>query len=99
MVDRGQAVAAVGIPWYRRHDYKRALEIMSDRDVLPITFDKWQSAAENVERGLRSKGHTAVRAHLDPDEFIAWCAEHGHDPNASGRNAFAAAVAYRMVRN
>ncbi|MHA3791621.1 hypothetical protein [Sphingomonas sp. YL-JM2C] len=80
---------AVGICWYRRADYKRVLEIMADRDVLPSTFDKWQSRAEGAERALKGAGHQVYRAVIDPDHFVEWCNANGHDVDAKGRNAFA----------
>lgn len=82
--------AGVGITWYKRADYKRILEIMVDRENLPPTFDKWQSLAEKAEEMIRRQGRVPLRAHLDPDKFVAWCAERGLDINANARTRFAA---------
>lgn len=39
--------------WYRREDYPRILEIMTDHDRLHRTYDEWQNAAEEGERQFR----------------------------------------------
>ena len=38
-----------------------------------------------------------VRAHLDPDEFVAWCAGHGMNVDAKARTRWASEVAYREL--
>jgi hypothetical protein len=88
-----------GIAWYRRADYRRILEIMTDREKLPVTFDKWQSQAEHAERQLKAQGHFIIRVHIDPEDFVAWCAANGLDIDAKGRMAFVNGEVYRQVRD
>ncbi|MGZ3309798.1 MAG: hypothetical protein ACXU8R_14870 [Xanthobacteraceae bacterium] len=85
-------VRTLGIPWYRREDYPRILEIMEDARILPLTFDEWQRKAEGVEH---ISGAPAVRVMIDPDEFLAWCAREGRPVDGKARATFAAEGAAR----
>ncbi len=99
MFDRiSPAVRAVGMAWYRRADYTRIKQVMVDSEKLPTTFDKWQTLAEKGEQQLKAKGHLVIRVHIDPEEFVAWCASNNCEVDADGRMAFANAEAYRQVR-
>lgn len=81
---------AVGIPWYKRADYPRIVQVMADPELLPETFDKWQFKAEKMEALFRREGRNPIRVPLDPEKFVAWCARYGCDVDAAGRRAFAA---------
>ncbi|BEV00100.1 hypothetical protein [Novosphingobium olei] len=85
----------VGLVWYRRADYRRVLEVMLDAENLPRTFDKWQGQAERAETDFKRRGHATVRAYVDPNDFVAWCAATGHQVDAKGRNAWANLAARR----
>lgn len=78
-----------GIPWYKRADYARILEIMVDAELLPVTFDQWQGKAEKIERDLIRAGTPVHRVHVDPQQFVTWCAGRGLHVDADGRRAFA----------
>jgi formylglycine-generating enzyme required for sulfatase activity len=86
-------VSVVGIAWYERADYPRILEIMTDRDKLPPTFNKWEKLAEDTERTAKGRGITVVRAKIKPDEFVDWCAKNGLNVGAEGRTRYGALVA------
>jgi hypothetical protein len=79
----------VSIPWYRRRDYPRLLEIMDDAGNLPVTYDAWHTTAERGERELKAAGSVVVRAPITPDEFVIWCRELGLKPGADARTHFA----------
>ena len=83
-----QQSSSLGIGWYSRKDYPRILEIMEDAHVLPPTYELWSKKAEGLERGAAALGAIVVRASIEPEEFVAWCASHGMKPDAKGRNAF-----------
>ena len=85
---------AVGIPWYRREDYGRILDVMVDRHVLPDTFEEWRKKAGGLESHYRSQGVLTVRAVIDPGEFTAWCRARGLNVDAQGRMAFANEAAF-----
>lgn len=90
-------VSAVGIPWYAREDYRAILEVMTDADKLPKTFEAWRERAEELERQIKSRGHIVVRAAIKPQEFSAWCIARGLNVDANARNLFAAGVARDAV--
>lgn len=92
-MERRMGISAVGIPWYKRSDYARILEVMEDRDKLPLTFDKWQSKAEQIERQTRTAGKIVARAYIDPDHFVAWCAANGLHIDSHARGMWASEVA------
>ena len=52
---------ATGLAWYRREDYPRILQIMTD--------GYRQSAAEGCVSKLERQGDMVVRAVIDPDKF------------------------------
>lgn len=82
-------VEVVGIPWYKREDYPRLLQIFEDSAKLPVTFDGWLSKAENIAKKFEERGVLVVRAVIDPDTFSAWCASQKLKVDASARTMFA----------
>jgi len=92
-------VRATGIPWYRREDYRRIREIMTDRDKLHTAHRDWEKAAESLEAHLKGQGHVVVRAVIDPEQFVIWCAARGLNIDAQARSRFANEMAHAQVRN
>lgn len=92
-MENRMGISAVGIPWYKRADYALILEVMEDKEKLPLTFDKWQSKAEQFERQAKASGKTVARAYIDPDHFVAWCAENGLHVDANARGRWASELA------
>lgn len=92
-------IRAMGMAWYKREDYPRILQIMEDADKLAPTHEKWQYAAHKGERELQAKGTLVIRAIIDPDEFLAYCARHELKVDAQARTRFAAERAAEQVRS
>jgi hypothetical protein len=80
----------IGLPWYRREDYSRLREMMSDRHNLAPTYDQWLAAAENNESVGRQAGLEIVRVMIEPEAFARWCAEKGMEPGSAARKGYAA---------
>jgi hypothetical protein len=80
----------IGLPWYRREDYSRLREMMSDRHNLAPTYDQWLAAAENNESVGRQAGLEIVRVMIEPEAFARWCAEKGMEPGSAARTGYAA---------
>lgn len=91
-------ISAVAVPWYKREDYARILEVMSDAHLLPPTFEKWEWRANQVIDQVKNSGSVPVKAHLEPDAFVAWCKGRGMDLDAKARIAFANHVAAAMYQ-
>ncbi|SEM62319.1 hypothetical protein SAMN05192583_0868 [Sphingomonas gellani] len=96
-MEAGRRVDALGIAWYKRADYSRILEVMEDSDKLPITFDRWQSQAEGLETGFKKRGVPTFRAHIDPEHFVAWCADRGLNVDAEARQRWGSELAHQRL--
>jgi len=92
-------VAATGIPWYRRADWSWIVAVMDDADRLPASYDAWLAKAEQVIQNVEREGGIAVKAHLDPDAFPAWCRERGLNVDARARMQYASWVAAEAHRH
>ncbi len=90
-------IQATGLAWYRREDYPRILAMMTDADLLPGTWEEWRTKANATERYLQKRG-PVVRAYIDPDKFLEWCATEGFQPNAKARTLFASETAHRAYQ-
>jgi hypothetical protein len=76
-------------PWYRREEYALILEIMDDRDTLPLNFDEWEKNAESERAAAKREGVTLIPVFLDPDEFFTFCKEKKISPNSVTAAEFA----------
>jgi hypothetical protein len=85
--------------WYRADDYPKILRIMIDSDCLPQTFREFERKAETGFREMTAKGHVVERVYIDPDEFVAWCAERGVELDTRARQRFCAEFVARKYKN
>jgi hypothetical protein len=85
----------VGMAWYRPAEYRQAREVMADADELPRTYSEWLKKAKRVERGLRAKGTAVTHVIVEPETFLAWCAQTGAVADAEARSEFASAEVAR----
>jgi hypothetical protein len=77
------------LPWYDPHDYQALLELFSDPDKLPTTYDAWLERAEGVERQFKKAGYTVTRIWIRPILFAAWCKDRNVSPDQAARFTFA----------
>src|SRR3954451_11886852 len=73
---------AVGAYWINEGDYPALLRIFPDGNRMPRTWAEWLKIAEEMESGLKAYGQVVMRARIDPNTFLDWCAAHG---TSSGR--------------
>jgi len=92
-------IRAIGIAWYSRQDYQRALEMMDDADQLPGTFDQWLKRAEATEQEMKRAGHVTVRTIIKPEEFTAWCRAKGLKLDAKARSQWSSEFASRVEQS
>ena len=92
-----QKVRAIGIPWYREEDWGAIRSIMTDAHKLHVSHKDWLKAAEGLEQNIKRSGEIVERAYIDPDEFPGWCAVHGLNVDADGRNRFASEFVARIM--
>jgi hypothetical protein len=77
------------LPWYARGDYSALLELVSDPDMLPVTYDAWLKRAKRTESMMQKAGFGVVRIWIRPVPFAAWCKERNVSPNQVARLTFA----------
>ncbi|HZH51134.1 MAG TPA: hypothetical protein VEZ16_04550 [Microvirga sp.] len=75
----------IGMLWYGREDYPRIRSMMSDPHNLAPSYDQWLMAAENNARVAEEAGLGVVRVAITPDDFAAWCAKRGLEPDGNAR--------------
>jgi hypothetical protein len=79
----------IGIAWYKdAATYRRALEIFTDAENMPASFEDWKALVGRQCEIIKENGDSALRADIDPETLLAWCASRGHKANAQGRIAF-----------
>ncbi|HJV90988.1 MAG TPA: hypothetical protein VJ623_11840, partial [Holophagaceae bacterium] len=71
----------------------RILEVMEDGQALPRTFEEWEGKALKALEKVKAAGLVAVKAHIEPEAFLAWCKAHSYRPNSEARQAFGGYVA------
>jgi hypothetical protein len=89
----GTGLKGTPFPWFDRESYPHILEVMLDHDLLPPTYDRWLKQAQRVLEKARRDGLKPIRAHIDPDRFLAWCADNGSEPDGMARLAYAGYIA------
>lgn len=77
------------LPWYHRSDYAALLEVFSDTDNMPATYDAWLDRAEQTEKQLQNAGVDVARIWIKPAPFAAWCQERNISPDQWARLTFA----------
>ena len=63
----------LALPWFARSDYPALLDLFSDANMLPATFDAWLERAELVERPFQKAGFGVAKIWIRPVPFAAWC--------------------------
>lgn len=89
----GFQLAGTPFPWFDRESYPHVLDVMVDHDLLPKSYDGWLKQAQRVLEKARRDGQRPIRAHIDPDRFLAWCTENGVTPDSVARLSYAGHVA------
>ena len=77
------------LPWYARGDYPALLQLFSDSDLLPATYDGWLERAQIVERQFQKAGFGVAKIWIRPVPFAAWCEERNVSPDQAARLTFA----------
>jgi len=91
-------IGAMGIPWYRREDYPRIRKIMADGERFAEAYDDWLHRAEAIERRIAANGVPAIRAVIDPGQFLIWCEIRALKCDSQARGRFAAEKARDAIR-
>jgi hypothetical protein len=76
-------VAAPALPWFTRSDYPALLELFSDANKLPTTYDAWLERAERIEREFQKAGFGISKTWIRPIPFATWCDEQTIPPDSA----------------
>jgi hypothetical protein len=79
---------AFALPWFARSDYPALLDLFSDSDLLPATYDAWLERAQGVERQFQKAGFDISKIWIRPIPFVAWCNERNISPDQVARLTF-----------
>jgi hypothetical protein len=90
----GPPPPVAALPWYARGDYAALLELLSDPDMLPATYDAWLKRAERTESQMQKAGFGVVRIWIRPIAFAAWCKERNVSPDQAARLTFVNCAAH-----
>lgn len=85
-----EQIKALGVAWYTRQNYARVLAVMEDAHLLPDTFDAWLYKAEKLLKDVVREGGVPIKAHIDPETFVAWCRARGLNVDANARRNYCA---------
>lgn len=84
--------AVTFVAWFRKEDWSRWREMVSDKPRFAGTFDAWLANAKAMVQKMEWKGHTVKTVVVDPEECAAWCQERGRPLDAPHRSAYAVFV-------
>jgi hypothetical protein len=80
-----QIETRIGIGWYKPDQWKRLLEISSDRKELHPTFEAWLSEAEQSLRLYRKLGVPVETLEVDVEQMLEWLHKHNMKVNGATR--------------
>lgn len=79
----------VGIAWFKDEaTYQRARGVFTDSGNLPAGYDDWKALVERQVELIKGAGNIALRADIDPETFVSWCASRGLEANAQSKRDF-----------
>jgi hypothetical protein len=79
----------VGIAWFKDEDtYRRARDIFTDSENLPASYKDWKALVDRQIELIKGDGNIPLRADIDPETFVSWCASRGVDANSQARTVF-----------
>lgn len=80
----------VGIAWYKRREWERLRQAVSDPERLEATHREWLRIAKKASRDLKAAGVDHERVIVRVDELVAWCRARNLPVDAGARGRFVA---------
>jgi hypothetical protein len=83
-----EANPVLAMCWYDETQWN----ILKQREpnALDATYETWRKNATRALQEMAAAGHKIQKVAIKIDAFLRWCDEHGVDPNAESRSAYAA---------
>ncbi|MCJ2012761.1 hypothetical protein [Methylobacterium sp. J-076] len=82
----------VGLPWYAPEDYDALRQSLADGSKLPVAYETWRNATDQMEREVQRSGVEVVRVPIVPNAFALWCEQNGRASDGAARSRYAAEV-------
>ena len=80
----------VGVTWYTGETWTQVKASAADPERFEESFSKWEAMAISALREFLRSGVQAVKFHIIPEEFVAWCTLNNKVNNAESRAEFVA---------
>lgn len=81
---------ATGIAWYRKDQWSRLREVVSDRDELEETYEDWLVGAQATLVRMAVDGVLVRPVDVDIEALVRWCRAEGRSVDSAARAAYAA---------
>jgi hypothetical protein len=99
---RGDAMTfnsrATALVWFQSANYARLVSLCDDGGIAAYgSYESWLYAAECRKQSLENKGQRVLCVDLCPDEFPRWCRARGMKLDATGRKAYTAYIASKLL--
>lgn len=82
------SIMKLGVCWFDEEQWLLLKEL--DPEGTDNSYEEWRKQANSALAELRAAGHNIVKVSVRINELMAWCKEHGRDPDSSSRSEFAA---------
>ncbi len=79
--------------WYKKEHWDTLKELFTDGHMLPVTFEDWESRAEQMKQQAQDQGDAVIKVYIDPETFPEWCQKKGLEMNSEARSQLAIEVA------
>lgn len=78
----------VGVTWYTAETWSQVKASAADPERFEESFPQWETMAISALREFLRSGVQAVKFHIIPEDFVAWCALNNRVNNAEARAEF-----------
>jgi hypothetical protein len=78
----------IGLTWYTGETWAAVKATATDPECFESSFEKWKAVAIKARREFQRSGVRAIECLIVPQEFAAWCAQHGQLNNSTSRAEF-----------
>jgi hypothetical protein len=78
----------IGVTWYTEEAWAQVKATATDPECLEQSFAKWKAMAVKARREFQRSGVCALECQIVPEEFFAWCMQHGQENNSTSRAEF-----------
>ncbi len=78
----------IGITGYTAETWAQVKATATDPECFEDSFEKWKAVAIAARRKFQRSGVRAIEYQIIPQEFSAWCVQHGLANNSKSRGEY-----------